>query len=162
MRSLVHLDSLDRFGGFAPLAIRAFLGTFLLYMSQDNVLSTARMDEFEQFLAQHAIPAPAIAAHVSVYAQFVCGILILVGALTRWAALVMVVNFVVAIIGVHRLLPFRTYLEPCAMLACSLALFIGGAGRVSVDSLVRQRRQRAPAAMATDPAAGTSRTGRST
>ena len=140
MRSLLHLDSLDRFGGFAPLAIRLFLGTFLIYMSQDNVFSAARMDEFEQFLAQHSFPAPEIAARVSVYAQFVCGILVLVGALTRWAAFVMIVNFVVALIGVHRLLPVRTFLEPCAMLACSIALFIGGAGRVSIDAILRRPR----------------------
>ena len=140
MRSLLHLDSLDRFGGFAPLAIRLFLGTFLIFMSQDNVFSGARMAEFEQFLAQHSFPAPSASAHVSVYAQFVCGILILVGALTRWAALLMIVNFVVALVGVHRALPFRTFLEPCAMLACAVALFIGGAGRVSIDAILRRPR----------------------
>jgi putative oxidoreductase len=140
MRSLLHLDSLDRYGGFAPLAIRVFMGTFLVYMSQDNVFSAARMEEFEQFLAQNAFPAPALAARVSVYAQFLCGILVLVGAFTRWAALVLIVNFIVAIAGVHRALPFRTWLEPCAMLACATALFIGGAGRVSVDALLAQRR----------------------
>jgi putative oxidoreductase len=139
MRSLLHLSSLDRFGGFAPLAVRAFLGTFLIFMSQDNVLSAARMDEFERFLAVHAFPAPELAAPLSVYAQFVCGILVLVGAFTRWAALAMIVNFVVALVGVHRNLPFRTFLEPCAMLASSIALFIGGAGRLSVDAWLRRR-----------------------
>lgn len=140
MRSLLHLDSLDRYGGFAPLAIRVFLGTFLIFMSQDNVFSAARMSEFEQFLAHSNFPAPALAARLSVYAQFLCGILVLAGALTRWAALVMIVHFVVAIVGVHRALPFRTFLEPCAMLASSIALFIGGAGRISVDAVLRRPR----------------------
>jgi putative oxidoreductase len=139
MRSLLHISSLDRFGGFAPLAIRVFLGTFLLFMSQDNVFSAARMDEFEHFLAANQFPAPELAAPLSVYAQFVCGILVLVGAFTRWAALAMIINFVVALVGVHRNLPFRTFLEPCAMLASSIALFIGGAGRLSVDAWLRGR-----------------------
>jgi putative oxidoreductase len=133
MRSLLRLSSLDPYGGFAPLAIRLFLGVFLVFMSQDNVFSAARMDEFARFLAAHDVPSPDLAARVSVYAQFACGILLAIGFATRWAALVMIVNFVVALAAVHRGLPFRTWLEPCAMLACSIALFIGGAGRVSLD-----------------------------
>jgi putative oxidoreductase len=128
------LDRLARFGGFAPIPIRIFLGFFLLYMAQDNVFSSARMLEFERFLDGNGFPLPAIAARVSVYAQFLGGILILLGAFTRVAALVIAVNFVVAIVGVHLALPVRTWLEPCAMLAGALALFIGGAGQLSVDS----------------------------
>jgi putative oxidoreductase len=139
MRSLLRLDSLDPYGALAPLALRLFLGVFLVYMSQDNVFSAARMDEFVSFLAANNIPAPELAARVSVYAQLACGLLVLVGFATRWASLVMVVNFVVALVGVHLQLPFRTWLEPCAMLACSIALFIGGAGRVSLDWLAARR-----------------------
>jgi putative oxidoreductase len=139
MRSLVRLDWLDRFGGFAPLAIRLFLGVFLIFMSQDNVFSAERMDEFVKFLAANKFHSPELAAQVSVYAQFASGILILVGLATRWAAAVMIIHFVVALIGIHLALPFRTWLEPCAMLACSIALFIGGAGRVSLDWRLRSR-----------------------
>ena len=132
--SLARLDRLDPYRGFAPLAIRVFLGVFLLYMAQDNVFSAARMTEFERFLAANHVPAPALAARVSVYAQLVCGALVLVGVFTRWAALVMIVNFMVAIVGVHLKLPFRTFLEPCAMLACAVALFLGGPGRLAIDT----------------------------
>jgi putative oxidoreductase len=128
------LDRLSRIGGFAPLSIRIFLGVFLIFMAQDNVRSGARMLEFEHFLDANGFPLPAIAARVSVYVQFFGGILIAAGAFTRWAALVIAVNFVVAIVGVHLALPFRTWLEPCAMLACAIALLIGGAGRWSVDA----------------------------
>jgi uncharacterized membrane protein YphA (DoxX/SURF4 family) len=69
----------------------------------------------------------------------VCGSLVLVGFATRWAALIMIANFAVALVGVHLQLPFRTWLEPCAMLACSIALFIGGAGRFSTDWRAAQR-----------------------
>ncbi len=138
--SLLRLGQLDRFGGFAPLPIRIFVGVFLIYMSQDNVFSAARMAEFEAFLATHGFPAPDIAAPVSVYAQFICGGLLLVGALTRWAALVIMINFVVALVGVHLALPLRTWLEPCAMLAVATALFIGGPGRISIDWALARRR----------------------
>jgi putative oxidoreductase len=133
------LDRLGRFGGFAPIPIRIFLGFFLVYMAQDNVFSSARMLEFEHFLDANGFPLPAIAARVSVYAQFLGGILILLGGFTRVVAIVIAVNFVVAIVGVHLALPVRTWLEPCAMLACALALLVGGAGQLSVDSYLASR-----------------------
>ncbi len=136
--SLIRLDALDRVGPWAPLVIRLFLGSVLILMTQDNVLSAARMEEFVGFLRQFGFPMPEIAARVSVYAQLGCGILILLGALTRWASLVVVINFVVAIVGVHLSLPFRSWLEPMAMLSCALGLFLAGAGRFSVDHALRR------------------------
>lgn len=130
---------LERFQDDAPLLLRLFLGTFLIYMSQDNVFSSARMDEFEAFLGQNGFPIPGVAAPVSVYAQFAAGILILLGLFTRWAAAVMVINFVVAVVGVHLGTPFRTFLEPLAMLSCSAFLAIAGAGRISLDRVLRRR-----------------------
>lgn len=59
---------------------------------------------------------------------------------TRWAALVMIVHFIVAIVGVHLALSFRSFLEPCAMLAVSAALFLGGAGPLSIDPAWRRKR----------------------
>jgi hypothetical protein len=41
---------------WAPVFVRAFAGTFLVYMSQDNDFSWARMREFEAFLAAHGFP----------------------------------------------------------------------------------------------------------
>jgi putative oxidoreductase len=71
---------------------------------------------------------------VSVAAQFVSGLLFLVGAFVRWAALLMVVNFVVAIATVHLSLPLREALDPAAMLASAMSLLWSGAGRPSIDA----------------------------
>ena len=139
-RSLLLLDRLDGARVWAALPIRLFLGGFLLYMSQDNVFSAARMEEFVQFLAGNGFPLPQQAARLSVWAQFVCGGLIIIGLATRWAAAVMVVNFLVAIAGVHLSLPVRTWLEPCAMLAAALMLLLHGAGPLSIDERVRASR----------------------
>jgi putative oxidoreductase len=66
-------------------------------------------------------------------------ILILLGAFTRIAAAVMVINFVVALVMVHTRLPFREALDPTAMLAGSLFLLFYGPGIPSVD--VRRARR---------------------
>ena len=124
---------------YAPLFIRLFAGVFLIYMSQDNVFNWARMLEFEQFLRQFGFPLPLTSAVVSVACQFAAGILFIVGAFVRPAAAVMVFNFIVALVMVHRKLPFREALDPFAMLASSLFLLFNGAGRLSVDAW-RQRK----------------------
>ena len=138
--SLLRLDALDDHRELGPLFIRLFAGTFLIYMSQDNVFSQARMLEFERFLATAGFPLVPVAARVSVYAQFIAGILFLLGLFVRPAAAVMVVNFVVAILMVHLSAPFRAALEPSAMLASALALLVMGGGALSVDRWLKQRR----------------------
>jgi hypothetical protein len=58
-----------------PLFIRLVIGWHLVYGTQDNVFSPARMAEFSDFLAQHGFAYPAFMAPLSAYAQFVCGLL---------------------------------------------------------------------------------------
>ena len=135
----------DRLRALGPLPMRLFAGTFLVYMSQDNVFSAARMAEFERFLAQFGFPLPALAAPLSVYAQFACGLLFLAGLWVRPAAAVMIVNFVVALAMVHTRAPFREALDPSAMLAASASLLLTGAGAASLDAWRAARRASAVA-----------------
>jgi putative oxidoreductase len=130
----------DAHRDYAPVAVRAFAGTFLVYMSQDNVFSWARMLEFAAFLETQGFPWPIASAVVSVAAQFTAGLLFLAGAWVRWAALVMVANFVVALATVHTALPFREALDPAAMLASAVSLFFSGAGALSLDAARKDRR----------------------
>jgi putative oxidoreductase len=133
------IDWLDERRELGAFFIRLFMGTFLIYMSQDNVFDRSRMLEFERFLRQFGFPLPVLSAHVSVYAQFVGGILILVGAFTRVAAALMIVNFIVALAMVHARLPFREALDPSAMLAGALFLLFHGAGVPSIDAWIGRR-----------------------
>jgi putative oxidoreductase len=116
----------------AVLVIRLFLGGVLVYGVIDNIVSAERMVEFEKFLAQHQFPLPPVAARLSVYAQFICGLLIGLGWLTRAAALLMIVNFLVALVMVHWGLPFSQNIAPLAMLMGSISVALGGPGRYSV------------------------------
>lgn len=126
----------------APLALRAFMGVFLVYMSLDNVMSAERMEEFETFLSRFGFAMPGLMAPLSVYAQFTAGIFLLLGLATRPMAALMIVNFTVAILGVHLELPFREALDPAAMLASATALLLLGPGSLSLDSVVRRRMSR--------------------
>src|SRR6187402_284856 len=72
MRRLVLLQDLHRASDWAVLALRLFVGAFLVWGVWDNITSSARMDEFAKFLRHHGFAAPALMARLSVWAQFAC------------------------------------------------------------------------------------------
>lgn len=138
-------DRLERYGALGVPLFRLFLGATLVYGTQDNVFHRERMLEFRDFLAQNGFPAPLFSAHLSAYAQFACGLLIIAGAATRPAALVMVVNFLVALGMVHVGQPFNANISPLAMLFGAAMLALHGAGAYSVDAVLARRRSEAAA-----------------
>lgn len=118
---------------YGPLFIRLIVGYRLIWGTADNVFSYARMLEFAEFLGAHGVPVPLAAAFVSAYAQFVCGLLFIVGAFTRPAAAVMVVNFIAALLIAHIGQPFLENYDALVMLFGAIFLLLHGAGGVSVD-----------------------------
>jgi putative oxidoreductase len=162
LQRLIWMPYLDRFREGGPVLLRVFVGSVLIYGTQDNILYADRMVEFRDFLANHGFPYPLASAYLSVYAQFACGVLILLGLLTRWAAVIMIVNFLVALAMVHWGLPFDANIAPLSMLFGSLFLLFYGAGPISLDARLRRaqmiHRTAAPVA-AERPALATARRG---
>ena len=101
--------------------------------------SYARMEEFAAFLSAHKVPFPLFAAFVSAYAQFICGILFILGAATRYAAFVMIINFIAAILIAHLGDPYPAKFPALMMLAGACFLFLHGPGELSVDRLLARR-----------------------
>ena len=125
-----RLDSHREYGMFF---VRLIIGFHLIYGTQDNIFSWARMVEFSHFLAQNGVPLPLFAANLSAWAQFLCGILFIAGALTRYAAAVMIINFIAALLIAHRTGGYSPAALALIMLFCSIALFVHGPGKPSVD-----------------------------
>ena len=124
---------------YGAIFLRLIIGWRLIDGTQDNVFSWTRMIEFRDFLQNHGVPLPLVAANVSVYAQFICGILYILGAFIRPAALVMVINFIAALIIAHIGTTFQQSFEALMMLFGSLFFLFYGAGRISVDHLHTRR-----------------------
>lgn len=118
----------------AVLIFRLFVGFVLIYGTQDNVFERARMLEFRDFLEKSGFPMPLAAAYLSAYAQFLTGILLVLGLFTRFAAAIVVVNFIVALVMVHSRTPFNVNIAPLAMLVGGLFFVIYGAPRYSLDA----------------------------
>ena len=113
--------------------LRLGIGGHLVWSSQDNVFSWARMLEFRDFLEKFEFPFPLFCAVLSVTAQFVGGIALVAGAFTRFAAAVLAFNFVVAIAMVDGQRPYPAAFAALAIVAACLCLVFTGAGRWSLD-----------------------------
>jgi putative oxidoreductase len=89
-------------------------------------------------------------APLSVYAQFVCGILFILGLLTRWAGLVTAFNFVVAVWMVHWTQDFPGWWPALILVFLGLLFATQGPGRYALDHWIGRRddRDRAEAAAA--------------
>ena len=90
---------------------------------------------FPFFLKSNDFPFPTTNAIISVYVQFICAILILVGYKIRFASFVLVINFLVALIFVH--IRASDTIEgmtgALAMLFGCLTFLFTGADKISLD-----------------------------
>jgi putative oxidoreductase len=114
------------------LLLRLFVGLRLIYGVTDNVFSWNHMLAFEQFLVSNGFPFPLLSAIVSVYAQFLAGILIVLGFYIRYAAMLMIINFTVAIVMVHVGDTIEGMTPALAMLFSNILFLFCGAGKYSL------------------------------
>lgn len=140
MTAVLFPTGLSRLQDLSLLALRLFLGAFLVYGVWDNITSAARMDEFVQFLARLNCPAPTLAARLSVGVQFAIGLLLIPGLLTRWAGLALAANFAVAVLLIAPTgASFRDLYPPAILIFIGFLLATTGAGRLSADAALETR-----------------------
>lgn len=84
MRQMADPKHLSKAEEICLFGFRLLVGGFLIWGVRDNIISADRMAEFSSFLASQGFVSPDLLAPVSVYAQLVCGIGILLGLMTRW------------------------------------------------------------------------------
>lgn len=127
------LSLLDKYKEYGVIFIRVMIGFHLVYGTQDNVFSYAQMQEFAGFLNLRGVPFPLFSAFLSAYAQFICGLLFILGAFTRPAAVVMIINFIAAIVIAHLGDEYPKMFPALMMLAAACFFLLHGAGKLAVD-----------------------------
>lgn len=138
-KQALMLGENQRFADAALLLLRAATGGFLIYQTQDNVLSSERMEVFAGFLRDHGFIHPELMAPLSVYAQFLAGIGFIAGFLTRWLGLVTCFNFIVAVVMVHSPDPFHSWWPALSLVFLGLYFGMRGSGRYGFDTLLERR-----------------------
>jgi len=125
----------------ALAVLRVVLGiTFILHGGQK--LFVFGFSGVSGAFAQMGIPAPGLLGPFVAFVEFFGGIAILLGLLTRLAALGIGATMVVAILTVHLKNGFfaPTGIEfPLSLLGSAIALVIAGAGDFSLDALIGKR-----------------------
>ena len=143
MYRMVNPPILEKYKEYGVIFIRLIIGFHLIYGTQDNVFSYARMEEFARFLSARGVPFPLFSAFLSAYAQFICGALFIVGAATRFAAAVMIINFIAALIIAHIGDKYPNMFPALMMLAAACFFLVHGPGKFSVDSSLLKRKEKA-------------------
>lgn len=124
----------------APLVVRLFFGYFWLETGWAKLHNLAAFTE--RFIGW-GIPFPAFSAALSAGTEFVAGGLIMIGLLTRLAAIPLIINMVVAIavVVIKNVGSFDDFVEldEFVYILIFFWLLMAGPGKVSVDTLISRR-----------------------
>jgi putative oxidoreductase len=121
---------------YSILLLRLILAWRLMAGTWPYVSSAKPVSEVIQFFQTLSLPLPASSAYLSLYAQFACGLLLLMGWQTRIAAFVLLINFSVALVAAHLHDPIESSFQAWALWSISIYFFSHGAGYFSVDKLI--------------------------
>lgn len=127
---------LDRMQPLALLLMRAILGAVMIGHGYHKVYG--HLHDFAGFVASLGIPA--WLAYVSAFTEFVGGMLVIAGLVTRCAAFAILIDLCVAIAKVHWKHGFMGnggYEFPLALCGLAFALIFFGAGPISLDAIRR-------------------------
>jgi len=75
---------------------------------------------------------------LAVFAEVLCAVLIILGFLTRWATIPLITTMLVAIFIVHISDPFKKMEMAILYLIPYIVIWINGAGKYSVDALIKK------------------------
>lgn len=91
------------------------------------------LDQFTAGVTQMGFPAPGLLALLAALSEFLGGLLLAVGLLTRPAAIMILTTMLVAALKVHAADPFMKKELAFAMAIVAAAILLAGPGRYSLD-----------------------------
>jgi len=139
-RPLLFLPGLGRLADAALLALRLVTGGFLVWAMWPNITSADTMREVVGYFAASGFGWPQFFAPLSAWAQFLIGIALILGLITRWAGLLLAFNFTVGMIMVHWHDSFRDQWPALSLLFIGLLFATLGGGRHAIDRLIERPR----------------------
>ena len=135
----LQMNGARRFEDGALFALRLVTGLFLIYQSHDNVLSAARMDEFEGFMAQFGFWRPDFLAPFAIFWQVAAGVGFILGLLVRPLGLITAIQFAIAVWMVHWSQDFAGWWPALILVFLGLYFAARGGGRYALDTLITKR-----------------------
>ncbi|HTO16485.1 MAG TPA: DoxX family protein [Edaphocola sp.] len=115
------------------LVFRIAIAVFLLYGHGFGKLSTIFSGQEIQFMDPIGI-GPKLSFYLAAFAEGICAILLILGLFTRFAAFVIVINFLV-IVNFHKADGFEILESRLLYHFGFIALVLAGAGKYSLDKM---------------------------
>ncbi|HYF28770.1 MAG TPA: DoxX family protein [Candidatus Paceibacterota bacterium] len=140
MRNVLHCTCGSKFGALAALFLRVVVGVIFLVHGwqklQNGIPGTAG------FLATLGFPAPEFFAVLLIAAEVIGGALLIIGLYTHWAAKILAIVALVALVTVHLGKGFSVatggYEFILLILAATLSVMAMGGGKWSVDAHLKK------------------------
>ena len=129
------LASLSRWSDTTLAILRVLTGAFLIHRTWAHVPGGERIVGWVRPLGDLDWPAPALFTLAPTLVQFVCGVLLVVGLLTRWAGLLVALLFAFVFIRSEWGQSFQAVWPTLALVALGLHLAAAGPGRWALDGL---------------------------
>ena len=128
---------------WALTLLRVVLGIIFIYHGYIKLFVTGGFKGTIAFFSAIGIPAATYSALVVALAEFIGGLLLLIGLLTRWTTLVLIFEMTVAFFVVHLkngLLVSKGGYELVLILIASLVVILtSGAGKISIGKLFKNK-----------------------
>lgn len=149
--SVLTLTFLGRLAGAAPVIVRVIVGAIMLAHGWGKLTGPGPVGVGE-FLAELGVPAPTLFGYLLAFGEALGGLALIVGFLTRLAALLLTVNLVLAILLVKldvgliapQGAPGAGAELDLALIAGFIAVALLGPGRPSLDHALGLERGPAP------------------
>src|ERR687883_1797867 len=133
---------LARFAGLAPLILRVMAGIIMAAHGWQKLIEFGPAN-FGRLLTDLGVPLPVFMGYVVTFVEFIGGILLIVGLLSRLAALILAIEMVCTTLLVKVHVGFIAPQGSGAgaeldliLLAAFLTILLVGPGRLSLDELV--------------------------
>lgn len=140
MRAFLRLDALTGAQDVVLLLLRLLTGGFLVWAMWPNISDRETMTQVIGFFRDNGFVYPELFGPLSAWAQFLIGITLILGLLTRWGGLLLAFNFTIGLIMVHMDDTFRAQWPAWALLGFGLLFAAFGGGRLAADRFWEGRR----------------------
>ena len=133
MRRLLSYSASPAITSMAIFILRVVFGSLILLHGYDKAIHfAAYKEQFISFLGM----SPAISLGLVVFAEFVCAIFLVVGLLTRFACIPLIITMAVAVFMAHGGDITGKGEHPTLFLAGFITLLFTGAGKYSLDGVL--------------------------
>jgi putative oxidoreductase len=128
---------LNRFQPLGALVMRLVLGTVMVRHGYDKIIPSGALYNFSHMVTR--LHLPVWLGYVAAFTEFFGGMLLIIGLLTRFAALMTAFDMATAILKIHihgGLMGPNSFAFPLALFSIALMLVFTGCGWLGLDDFV--------------------------